>query len=163
MPRRLIPWVKYPRIWVTLGVLVPALTTAYWFTQRTLPIEVGQPYQTPEVLAGGEVVLTVPVRRDLSHNCTATIKRTLIDSALRQHPLTYPDKPEKVSAEGLRAREELAPGWLVLPLPIPKNVSSGPATILSEAYYVCAGNPTTWVLPIENTWRWPIRILPPSP
>lgn len=151
-------WIfQHPQFLIAVAILVPLLAFAFYFYDRDPPALVGVPDPVPSVRAGEELLLDLPIERDLSRVCTLELTRYVRDSSKALTTLT---DHQRVNAASVRGRDAASPNRLILRLPIPSTIPSGPAVILTDAAFTCIKNPTTWLVPIEVSWEWPIVVLP---
>lgn len=144
---------------VTVGasLCLPILLISYLIYERDSPAIVGPQTTIPKVFAGEEVVIEVPVRRDIDRDCSMRVNRDLVDST---HALRSLITSQDVSAQGMRDREKTSPGLLKMRMVVPANTPSGEAHVLSNDFFTCPRNPTTWFFPIAVNLDWTIHVKP---
>ena len=144
------PWLRHPRIWITIGVLGWAIAFSLALADRDPPTIVPDLTESTAVVqAGTELRIAIPVKRDLSKRCSVKTTRFLIDSTHATRTLV---PTEYTSMEGRKLRERESPSVLNLVLPIESHVPEGSTLVQTENQYVCLFNPTTWIVPIDDSW-----------
>lgn len=144
------PWLRHPRVWLTVGVLGWMLAFGLALADRDPPTIISDLTDTGLIVqAGSELRVSVPVKRDMSRRCSVRTTRFLIDST---HATRTVIPTEYTSAEGRKLRDKESPRALNLALSIQASVPEGSTLLQTENQYVCLLNPTTWFVPIDDSW-----------
>lgn len=146
--------------WWYSGIMFAGILT-FFVVDRDPPAAVGVQTSVPEVYAGQEVHMNLPVSRDLSRNCTMKVTRELMDSQQQKRIIVT---EQQVSPEGFKERQKLSPGALKIVIPVPVTTPSGVAHILTSTRWSCNRNPTTWdwAFPITADYDWLFYVKPPE-
>ena len=137
-------------------VFVPPLVGIwiYWAADRAPPFEI-LPHLPIKVHAGEWAQLVVPVRRDVSRNCSASWDRYIFPSQRGNSVNGRFDLGSgSMGPDGIRDLQERLPNQLAINVLIPPlagpgraGITEGPAEFISELEYVC--NPTHRLKPIQ--------------
>lgn len=149
-------------IWVpSIVIILAALVFAWNLADREPPFSVLSHDPVP-VRAGKWNEIDVPVWRDLSRHCDATLSRFIIDSAGNGFEMS---SDRTVTDQFIRTIEQTNPGRLriALLLPPPRTsqthgIASGPARLVTVLAYAC--NPSHSIWPIKVTATIWMRVEP---
>jgi hypothetical protein len=144
----------------TVGVLLLALLIMMALESRAPPV-VALPVSQMDVQAGEWATLNIPVRRDMTRQCSIRYEIVLIDSG----GVHFPMIGGEATADGIRAMEDRNPGMIRLGVSIPPmkrpgkdGISEGPAALLITRSSSC--NPLQDAFPIRSQSSTPLYILP---
>jgi hypothetical protein len=126
-----------------------------WALDRKPPFSVlPAQAETPTVRAGETLRMVLPIRRNLDKLCSATFTRHIIDAAGFRHDL---GGVQFMSAESLHAMDIAGP-LVKVAVPIPIEVSVGPAVLTSDREYECNPLHTFW--PIRTSMTFNFTVVP---
>lgn len=109
----------------------------------------------PAAARPGELVtITAHVRRDTARDCSASMSRSVFDSAGRR--TDYP--VARFSDALIDGMERKTPGLLKVSIVVPTNAAVGPAEVVSVLDYRC--NRVHHFFPVEVTTVMPFEVLP---
>lgn len=139
-------------VWLCFLFLVLLLFS--WGFDNEIPAKVtGKITYTGIAKPGGDIVVKVPIKGDLSRNCHLIYSRNLMDSEGVKFDLignTY------VSHAMLVQMKKAHPGELLINIKIPDSVDKGPAVINFVNSWMC--NPWQWLWPIDSIITFPILV-----
>jgi hypothetical protein len=145
---------KSVRVYLEIFLLLVAAGIGITALDREEPFTM-LPHDRITVKAGQYAAIDVPVRRDLSRHCDATLDRYLYDSSEHRSVL---DTDAFLSDATIREQEALAPGRLKIRIPIPPikspeyrgGVNPGPARMMSEVSYSCSKGHRLWPITMRT-------------
>jgi hypothetical protein len=144
------------RPWLGWLLFTPFLAVVlFWMLDRTPPFQQVGPAKIENIpRPGGAVVLSMPVRRQLSRDCSVHFYRHLFDGG--GHRIDNVGEGF-LTADGLRVQaSRMGPDWMRLTVPIPAEAQPGSALLVSQLEYSC--NPVHSIWPIQVNLLMPFKL-----
>jgi hypothetical protein len=132
---------------IAQGTILLMLGIFVWqISDRAPPFEI-MPHAPIQVRAGEWAELRVPVKRDLSRHCDATLDRYIFDANNKRFDI---GSNLAFSDAMIRRLESQTPGELLMVLQMPPAISPGPARLVSALDYRCNKAHQLWPISIQH-------------
>ena len=140
-------------LWVAYVVIIAwIVSVAVMASDRKAPLKI-LPMTPPTVTRGETTIFRIPVERDLSRSCESRFARYIFASDGARYDLG----PGYLTPQTIAEMERKTPGQIVVAVPIPDTIASGPATLVSEQAYACNKVHSIWPIQVSTQIAFVVR------
>lgn len=124
-----------------------------WKLDSRVPFKMTGPPIYTHAVSGEPVKVTIPIKQDLTRDCSLLFSRYMFDSEGTRLDL---QATRFVSATGIILLDKTTPNSIQISLDIPKQTAPGIATIVTQLAYMC--NPLQYIWPVDHDMIFTIKV-----